>query len=387
MKKLLSVGIVFIILFLSGCSFAGNYYEDGKKAFKRGDYEQAADDFSKAIASNHNRAQYYVDYGLSLIALGKYEESLTQFDKAYMNKDMAVIRKNNKRALRGKGIAYYKLNEYEKAVAELKAALEIDELAELNMDILYYMGSIYRVSGAFDKAVDAYTEIIQNDKDDALAYAERAYCYCSLGSFKKSLTDYNKAISRDPDNFEYYFGKFNLLMDIKDTAGAKEVLAKASDIKVKTDEDKYNMAKLHYYQENYGAALTELENSYTSGFYEAYYYVGEIYRIQKNYTKASYYYETYINKGNTDSPRVYNQIAVCLMKTGDYKKALDYLDTGIKFKDTSTLRVLKKNEIIACEKIGDYDAAATKMKAYLAAYQEDEAATREAEFINTRLAK
>jgi tetratricopeptide (TPR) repeat protein len=69
-KKLLSIGIIFVLILLSGCSFAGNYYKDGKKSFEKGDYKVAADDFSKAIAANPNRAQYYIDYGLALVALG-----------------------------------------------------------------------------------------------------------------------------------------------------------------------------------------------------------------------------------------------------------------------------------------------------------------------------
>lgn len=386
-KKLLSIGMIFVIILLSGCSFAGNYYKDGKKSFEKGEYEVAADDFSKAIAANPNRAQYYIDYGLALVALGKYEDALKQFDLAYRDKDMAVIRENNKRALRGKGIAYYKMQEYKKAIKEFTNALKIDELSALDVDILSYMGSAYGAVGMYKEAVETYTDILKDQKDNAQAYADRAFCYRCLGSYKESLSDYNRAITLKSSNFDFYFGKYNLLMDQGDLASAKEVLAKASDIKVSTEEDKYNLAKLHFYQENYGTALTELESSFKAGINEADYYIGEIYRIQKDYTKAAYYYENYIKTGKVLTPNVYNQIAVCLIREGDSNKALEYLKTGIEWNEAATLRILKKNEIIAYEKLGEFDTADEKLDAYLESYPEDKTAAREAEFVDTRLTK
>ncbi len=384
-KKLLSIGMILMVILLSGCSTAGSYYKDGKKSFESGDYEKAAESFDKAITANPNRAQYYVDYGLALVALGKYEDAIAEFDHAYMDKDMSIIRENNKRALRGKGIAYYHMQDYKKAVKEFKNALKIDELPELNVDILYYMGSSYRSIGSYQKAIDAYTEILAGNKNNAQAYAQRAYCYQCLAMYQEGLADYDSAISLEPNNFDYYFGKYNLLIGQGDLNSAKQALQKASDIKAGTEEDKYNLAKLHYYQENYDTALSELESSSQAGIYEAYYYLGEIYRIQKDYTKAVYYYENYIKAGEVTTPNVYNEIAVCLIKTGDDKKALEYLKTGIAFNDAGTLKVLAKNEIIAYEGLGDFETAKEKLNEYLESYPEDEAAVREAQFIDTRL--
>lgn len=384
-KKLLSITMLIILVMLAGCSSAGQYDKDGKKSFENGNYEEASNYFQKAIEANPNRSDYYIHYAMSLIALGKYKDSLAQFDRVYMNKDMSVVKENNKRILRGKGIAYYHMHKYDEAIKEFKRALKIDELSELNVDILKYMGTSLKATGSYQKAIITYTKILSTDEKNAITFADRAFCYQSLGMFEDGLKDYEKAIELDSSNFEYYFGEYNLLMEKGDTADAEAILTKASKIKVKTDEDKYNQAKLYYYEEDYDQALSELELSYSLGFTEAYYYIGEIYRTKKDDAKAIYYYENYISVGKIQNANVYNQIADCLINMEEYKKAIKYLEIGIALNESRTLQILKKNEIIAYEKMGDFDAASIKLKEYTESYPEDKEAVKEAEFINTRL--
>jgi tetratricopeptide (TPR) repeat protein len=388
-KRNLLIIILFIIVItmLSGCSTAGTYYKDGKKCFESGEYEKAASYFSKAVEKNPDRADYYIDYGMALIALGKYEAAIEQLQLAYMDKDLSIVKENNKRILRGIGIAYYSMQSFEKAADEFQKALKIEELPELNEDILYYMGSSLRSIGSYEKAMDTYSAILKSDNKSATAYADRAFCYRYMGMYEKSLADYDSAIKLESDNYEFYFGKYFLLMEFGDTAQAKEVLSQAAATKAVTEEDKYSLAKIHYYQESYDTALTELQNCFDAGINEACYYIGEIYRNKKDYTNAIYYYENYIGTGKVITPNVYNQAAVCLIKTGEYNKAIEYLDAGIAYNNADTLQLLKKNEIIAYENLGQFDIADEKLKEYVTNYPEDKDAVREAEFIDTRLTK
>ena len=107
MKKLAWIGIVFsIILLLSSCSAAGGYYSSGKKCFLSRNYNEAAKNFSLAIEENPNCADYYLGYGMALIGLEQYDKAIEQFDRVIMDKKIVMVQKNNKKALRGKGIAY-----------------------------------------------------------------------------------------------------------------------------------------------------------------------------------------------------------------------------------------------------------------------------------------
>jgi tetratricopeptide (TPR) repeat protein len=385
-RRLLSMLIcIFMSMVMAGCSTAGSYYNNGKKSYENGNYEEAAVNFSKAIKANPNRADYYIGYAVALVELEKYEEALAQFDLAFSDKNMLLIRENNKRVYRGKGITYYRMQQYDKAAKEFKKALSINELSELDMDILYYMGQALCAEGSYQEAAKIYSSMISKNKKNAKAYGNRALCYRYLGEYKKSLSDYDNAISLQPDHYDNYFGKYFLLKDNNDTEGAAKVLAQAEEIKDDTTEGEYNKAKIHFYQEDYETALSMLNKGFQDGFQEAYYYIGEIYRDKKDYTKAIYYYENYINSGEVKLPNVYNQIALCLIKTGESERAVEYLDEGIACHQTETLRTLEKNKIIAYENLGMFDEAKQQIEDYLVSYPEDIEALRELDFIKTRL--
>lgn len=386
MKKLLSIGLCIVLMVaLSGCDKAGDIYQSGKKSFHSGNYEDAAASFAAAIEKNPNRADYYINYGLTLIKLGRYEEALTEFDKAYVNKEIIIARRNNKRVLRGKGIAYYYMADYEKALEQFELALKTNELSDLNKDILRYVGSAQMIVGSYDKAVETYTSLIKYEKNNAAEYDNRALCYRFLGDYEKSQQDYDRAIELEPRQYSHYLGMYYLLTERGDIAAADEVLAKAAEIETKTGEDEYQLAKIHYYQEDYDRALSELNKSFVDGFKEAYYYIGEIYRIKKDYPKAIYYYENYIKGDNLLSPNAYNQIAVCEMKVGEYESALNYLEKGAAFHYAGMQKTLLRNEIIAYERLGNYQKANEKTEEYLSLYPQDEEALKEAAFIDTRL--
>lgn len=387
-NKIVYFGLLLLtITMLTGCSTksAGSFYKSGQRCFQSGNYEDAVIYYVKAIAANPNRAEYYIDYGITLIVLEQYEEALTQFDHAYLDKNIRMVKENNKRAYRGKGIAYYLMQKYEEAITQFGLALSISELSELDMDILYYKGSSLMATGDYQQATEAYSGIITADEKAADAFFNRAYCYLELGDYENSLTDYDKAIALNPDCYDYYLGKYYLLTDTGKDAEAVEILTLAAGIGAKTDEDQYNLAKVHYYQGNYVTALLEFNDSYTKGILESSFYIGEIYREQKDFTKANFYYETLIGEGKVLFPAVYNQLGSCLIKSGNYQEAIDSLEKGISYHRADSMRVLLKNEIVAYEGLGQFDVAKEKLESYLANYPEDEGGLLEEEFLKTRM--
>lgn len=384
-KKLLIIGVLFtMIILLSGCSSAGGYYRSGKKNFVSGNYEAAADYFTKAITKNPNRADYYIDYGMALISLERYDEAIEQFDRVYMDKDVLMVRENNKRALRGKGIVAYCMQSYQEAISQFDAALAINALSDLDVDILYYKGNALIKTGAYEEARDSYTRIIERNNKEAEALSMRAYTYLKAGEFDKSLADYEEAIRLKPNHYEYHFGKYELMLEKKDEAGAAAVLSQAAAIEAVSKEDRYHQARIRYYQGDYETALAELSEGFAQGFPEAHFYIGEIYAKQKDYATAIYYYEKYIEKDDVTESSVYNQVAYCYMKQGDHSKALRFLEKGISMGDAVTMKALKRNEIIALEYLGQFDTAQEKLSSYLSAYPEDQEAAREVKFLNSR---
>jgi len=385
MKKFVSISLVFIfIILLTGCGKADNYYRNGIKSFFEKNYEEAAKNFAAAIIENPNRAEYYIGYGMALVGLSQYDEALRQFDRVIMDKKIEMVLENNKRAFRGKGVAYYYMQDYEKALEQFEQALELKVLAGMDLDILYYKGKTLSNIGNYDDAAKTYSEIIERFGEDAQILADRAYTYQKIGEYEKSLEDYNKAINLQKNKYDYYFGKYYLLREMNRDEEAIRVLNEAEEIEVKTKADKFNMAKIHFYQGLYDQAFAELSESFANGFVEAYFYIGEIYSRKKDYSTAKYYYEKYMEEGGSLSPRIYNQIASCLIKLGEYEQAASYLEKGMAYADYDIKKALLKNQIVAYENMGDFDNALYMLETYTALYPSDEEAKSELVFLRSR---
>jgi tetratricopeptide (TPR) repeat protein len=390
-KRLISaVFLIMAVLLLGGCGTksAGSYHKEGLEYFANGNYEKAEASLLKAVQMNGDRADYYIDYAMSLVQLKRYEDALQNFNRAILDKDNSIVNKNNKLAYRGKGITYFKSHDYKKAIEQFDKALAVNELSNLNMDILSYKGNSQAKSGLFDEAVKTYTGLLQGNPSDAYAYYSRAYAYRMLKSYDKSLADYDKAIKLDNKNYDYYFGKYFLLVEKGDKDGADAVLKMASNIKGTNQEDNFNLAKVHYYMGNYEDAIREFSEAFKNGFTESYFFLGSIYEQKEDYDNAVYNYSMYIKEeAYIPSAAVYNQIACCLIKIKNYDEALSYIQTGLKYNDIEFDQSMKRNEIIVYENMGEFKKANTLMKAYLKAYAEDKEAKAESIFIKNRLAE
>ena len=86
---------------LTGCNDGDEKYDKGVKAFEAKNYESAAIYFSEAIEENPEVADYYIYHGMALIKTGNMEDAILEFDKAILDTDNQIVRRNNKKAYRG----------------------------------------------------------------------------------------------------------------------------------------------------------------------------------------------------------------------------------------------------------------------------------------------
>lgn len=382
---LVSVALMLAVTGCSGKKSASDYYKEGMKQYKEQKYEEASESLKEAVTKNPNKAEYYIDYGMTLIQCGDYEEALIQFDKAILDKDNKIVRENNKMAFRGKGIAYYESAEYESAINQFEKALKITERSDLDIDILFYLGDAQTKILDREGAIATYTKIIEKKANQSDAFYKRAILKGQLGQLEDSVADFDKAISFDKDNYEYYFGKYAILLQQGDSAGAAEVLKSALAIKTESKEDYYNVAIVHFYQGNNDTAKEEFATAIENGFTGAYFYLGEIAMLEKEYETAVANYEQYIqNTLNLKSAVVYNQLGEAYLQLENYDEALKAFEEGIKLNDSAIMQPLKYNEIIALEHQGEFDVAYKKAKKYIKDYPEDEGMIKEIEFLKTR---
>lgn len=378
--------ILFIVIIAGGCSLkaSNRKYNSAVKEYEKGEYENAAVLFEEAIGKNPDKAEFYIEYGFTLIQLSRFEEALERFSKVILEKEITMIKENNKQAFRGRGITYYCMQMYNEAINEFDLALSYKELPELDLDILSYKGNSLELSMRLEEALDVYASMIESNKKEANLYRIRGDLYRKLNRYEESLLDYNKALELKESDFNLYFGKYAVLKELSKEAEALETLSKAAELPVYTESDQFDLAKVHFYQGNIDTAKLELNSLIEKGFSEGCFFIGEIYISEGNYEAALNAYQRYIEDGNTLSLTLCNQILTCCLMSKDFVKAKEYLEKVKQMDDGSMTRQIMRNEIIYLENTGDFTGAIKIMEKYLEVY-EDEEAYNDYIFLKTRV--
>lgn len=93
-----------------------------------------------------------------------------------------------------------------------------------------------------------------------------------------------------------------------------------------------------------------------------------------------------LDQGSQESGTIYSLLGNCELKLENPEQAVEYFEKGLRIEGNSTelIREMKHNEIIAYEQMGDLEQAKALLTEYIEAYPEDEAAVKEAEFLETR---
>ena len=374
-----------LLLVLAGCNKAGQYYEQGQEAFFNGRYDEALVYFTNAIEENPNKAEYYLGQGQTYAALGQYAEAREALEAAVVEQDLELTRKNNKRARRAIGITYYEEGNYAEAKLYFEKALAEELLPSLNADIRMYLADALECEGDYAAAIAVYDELLKEQTDYAAGYRARAYMSYVAGDYEKSLADYDAAIALEPENFDLYFGKYNVLERLGRSREQLALLQIITTIENPTAEDAYYIAKAQYFSGESESALEGLTTAAENGYEDAHYYIGEIYRVRSDYGEAAYHYKQYIEGSGAKDAAAYNQMAICLMKQEKLAEALDTVRAGQELSDTLHEKQLFFNEVVILEKMGEYNTAYKKASEYRSRYPEDDRIGKELEFLATRV--
>lgn len=381
-RIVIGAGLVFL---LAGCGKAEEHFEKGLASFQAQDYETALLYFSQALDENPNKAEYYIEQGHTYVALDRYEEARSAFEAAIVEHELTLTRKNNKRAWRGIGIAYYEEGRYSEAKEYFAKALEEELLPELTADIRMYLADTLECEGDYAAAIAMYDTLLEEQKDYAAGYRARAYMSYVLGDYEKSLADYDEAIKLTPEDFDLYFGKYNVLEKLGKASEQAELLRVITTIENPSAEDSYYIAKAQYFSGAYESALVSLTEVAENGYDDAHYYIGEIYHSRSAYGEAVYHYKQYIAGSGAKDAAAYNQMGICLMKQTQYADALEAVRAGQKLSDPLHGKQLFFNEVVILEKMGEYNTAYEKALEYRSLYPEDTRIRRELDFLATRV--
>ena len=135
----------------------------------------------------------------------------------------------NPEAFYFRGIAHYKLENYDSALNDFNRAEFLDPSLHL---VPVYKGFAFRQLLNYDSALYQFNKYIQRNPQDTTAYALvlRGKMRTRMGDFDGAISDFERAVNLDPVKESYYYYKFLALFNSKKFENALIEINKAIDL-------------------------------------------------------------------------------------------------------------------------------------------------------------
>ncbi len=181
-----------------------------------GERERALNDFRGAIeplgksielppSTPSQQAWAYRLRGDCYTKLEQYDNALDDYSKALELLPSASY------SYKRRGFIYYKINEYEEAIADLNKAVELNPDDSSNVTWIAPSLVAQCPDQTFrDGIIDLAGKAIELTSGSAGSYCARARIYASLSEYDKSAADYDKALQIDPQYAFAYWARASL---------------------------------------------------------------------------------------------------------------------------------------------------------------------------------
>lgn len=190
----------------------------------------------KAISVNAKIAEYQLNKGLALKALGRLREAEKSIKKAIklkpelsvayfnlssiqlMSRKWCDAKQNLQKTLElepdhieacnSLGILLKNQGQLEEAEAIFLKTLSIKSQYP---EALNNLANVYHLLGKFDQAIDCYDKVLNLKPDDVATLSNLANVFLELGYFDRALANYQKVIQAYPQSAEAYYNMGNAL--------------------------------------------------------------------------------------------------------------------------------------------------------------------------------
>lgn len=232
--------------------------------------EQALVAINKALQIEVNNAQLLNEKGGALTDLRLYPEALVATDAAIAQAPRSAFYVN-------RGMLLMRMGRYEEALATVNQALEIDpSLAAAYTN----RGTAHQLLRRFDAALADYQQAIQLDPEDSYAYGGLGHLYHAQNRSDDALTQFAKGIAIDPKNPVHYSGRGYVYFKLGRYEDAIAAHTKAIQLEPNISSHFSNRANVYLATQRYEDAIADWSKalelnpknpSYLEGRGEAYY--------------------------------------------------------------------------------------------------------------------
>lgn len=172
------------------------YFQASLQTFEQHDFAESLTYLERVMRSDFDLWQIWYQRGLTLQALGQYQDAIASYQAALRLAPpadaAAQIWYDQADSL------HYGLGEYETAIAAYDQAIQIDRHY---IDAWFHRGSaqLYGLKQAY-AAIASYNQVLSIDPSYDLLWYNRGNALADLGFYHAAISNYDRAIALTPDN-------------------------------------------------------------------------------------------------------------------------------------------------------------------------------------------
>ena len=216
------------------------YLNRGEDLLREGKYDEAISEFDRALAINKGLTNAYFYRGTAYGLMGEWDKSLADLSEA-----ISISPNSDATVYYNRGIIYFQKNELDKSIADFTSALGISPndygsltnrgrsynfqgnyfqaIADCNAaliinpsgyEALNNRGEAYRLQRNYGQAIADYNTVLKINPDRYETLNNRGLVYFGQGDYNRALSDYNAALRLKPNQHETLYNRGLLYLQI-----------------------------------------------------------------------------------------------------------------------------------------------------------------------------
>jgi tetratricopeptide (TPR) repeat protein len=243
-----------------------------------------------------------------------WKDNLTLWDDVVSKQDHFQVGYYNR------GISYYGMKQWDKAIADYTKAIELDPQYT---DAYYNRGVSWDNAGEWEKAIADYSKAIELDPGYSKAYDNRGVICGKIGKLDMAIADCSKAIETDPKSAEAYDNRGLAYSYRGEWDKAIADYTRATELETNFTQAYDNRGLAYLNLRRFDEALADISNAIRidPGNAKAYSDRGFTYNLLRQYDKAmeDYSKAIEIDPKFTDA---YSNRGIAFINLGQWDKAI-----------------------------------------------------------------